>query len=175
VTDHGDDGWAPAPGWWKSADGHWYPPDVDDTRTEVFSAPDDPRPLPAPPPMGYPPQPPPPRPPGYPPPPGPGHPGYPPPPLPYYGMPAMGYGYGPGMQLASTSGLAVASLITGIFGCFFVTGILSIIFGIAAIGQINGSQGRKTGKGLAVAGIVLGALWMLFWLSSFAFTSSGSG
>lgn len=51
-----------------------------------------------------------------------------------------------------TNGLAVASLVLGILGF----GLLPVIFGHVALGQIrrNGEQGR----GMAIAGLVLGWL-----------------
>lgn len=60
-------------------------------------------------------------------------------------------------------GLATWSLVLGIVGlvlCVLVIpSILAIIFGIVALVKINASQGLLTGKGKAIAGIVLGGLW----------------
>lgn len=50
-----------------------------------------------------------------------------------------------------SSGLAIASFVTA----FFVP-ILPIIFGHISLSQINRSNGRIGGKGLAIAGLVLG-------------------
>jgi len=58
-------------------------------------------------------------------------------------------------QPAGTNGWAVASLIFGIIGGV----LLSVIFGIVALVQIP-KRGQK-GKGLAVAGLVLSALWVV--------------
>lgn len=58
-----------------------------------------------------------------------------------------------------TSGWAVASLVMGILGftCLFVLGsVLAIVFGFIGRSDISRSQGAKSGKGLATAGIVLG-------------------
>ena len=59
-----------------------------------------------------------------------------------------------------TNGLAIASFV-----CSFFCGILGVIFGIIAISQINKTNG--SGKGLAIAGICLGAAGMvigwIFW------------
>lgn len=55
------------------------------------------------------------------------------------------------------SGLAVTSLVLGLLGC---TSVLALIFGLIALNQINSSAGRLTGKGMAIAGIVLGGLGM---------------
>ncbi len=58
---------------------------------------------------------------------------------------------------AKTSGLAVASLVTGLFfWCFLVPGIVAIVLGHVALDQIDRSGGAVTGRGMAVAGIVLG-------------------
>jgi hypothetical protein len=55
-----------------------------------------------------------------------------------------------------TSGLAVTSLVFGIIG-----GVLfAIIFGAIALGQIRKNP-NLSGRGLAVAGLILGILWMV--------------
>ena len=54
-------------------------------------------------------------------------------------------------------GLAITSLVLGIIPVF--AGILGIVFGIIALVRIRRS-GRR-GRGLAIAGIVLGSLWFL--------------
>lgn len=59
-----------------------------------------------------------------------------------------------------TNGFAVASLVLGIVGCFVVTPVLAIVFGVIARKRIAASGGTQDGKGLATAGIVLGALWI---------------
>ena len=53
-----------------------------------------------------------------------------------------------------TNGLAIASLV-----CSFFCGILGVIFGIIAINQINKTNGN--GKGMAIAGICIGAASMV--------------
>ena len=40
--------------------------------------------------------------------------------------------------------------------CGIVTGILAVIFGNVALGRIARSEGREKGRGMAIAGIVLG-------------------
>ena len=56
----------------------------------------------------------------------------------------------------STSGLAIASMVLGILWIYWLGSILALIFGYIAKGQINQSGGRQGGKGMAIAGIVLG-------------------
>ncbi len=56
----------------------------------------------------------------------------------------------------STNGLAIASPVLGIVWLGWVGSILALIFGIAARRQIR--QRRQAGDGLAIAGIVLGAV-----------------
>ncbi|MBN8422498.1 MAG: type II secretion system major pseudopilin GspG [Verrucomicrobia bacterium] len=60
----------------------------------------------------------------------------------------------------ATSGLAIASLVTGILG--FVTlglgSIAAIITGHLALSEIRKSLGSVGGKGLAIAGLILGYL-----------------
>ena len=74
--------------------------------------------------------------------------------------------------------MAVASLVLGICFCFGFTGILAVVFGNIALGKIDASQGTQKGRGLAIAGIVLGwigiallaipaALWFGYGVSNF--------
>jgi len=68
-----------------------------------------------------------------------------------------------------TSGMAIASIICAIAGfCTGITSIIGFILGIIALKQIRRSEGRLTGDGLAIGGIVisvvsfLAALFALF-------------
>ena len=61
----------------------------------------------------------------------------------------------PGVQ-KTTNGLAIASMVLGIVWVYWIGSILALIFGYIAKGQINGSAGRQGGRGMAIAGIVLG-------------------
>lgn len=57
----------------------------------------------------------------------------------------------------STNGLATASLVLGIIGLFCgIPAIVGLILGIVALGQIR--NGRGTGRGLAIGGIVTSAV-----------------
>jgi hypothetical protein len=60
----------------------------------------------------------------------------------------------------STNGLAIAALVLGILWLYWVGSILAVIFGHVALSQINrtGQQGR----GLAIAGLVLGYIGVGF-------------
>ncbi len=55
-----------------------------------------------------------------------------------------------------TSGLAIASLISGILFFIFPAAILAIVFGHLSRSEIRRSAGRKTGAGMALAGLILG-------------------
>jgi len=62
---------------------------------------------------------------------------------------------------SQTSGWAVFSLIAGILawlGVFGIGGIAAVIAGHIAKSEINSSSGRKSGAGMATAGLVLGYL-----------------
>ncbi|HEY2502594.1 MAG TPA: DUF4190 domain-containing protein [Mycobacterium sp.] len=87
-------------------------------------------------------------------------PSYPPPPPGGYGSappPPGGYGYQPPPQTAGTNGMAIASLVCSLFGWVCVIGgILGMIFGFMALGQIK--QRGQGGRGMAIAGIVIGAV-----------------
>ena len=69
--------------------------------------------------------------------------------------PPYPYGYPPPMR-QSTNGLAIASLVLGIVWIYWLGSILALIFGYIAKGQIDRSGGSQSGRGMAIAGIVLG-------------------
>ena len=77
--------------------------------------------------------------------------GTPPPPHPPTGYVV----YGP-PQPTSTNGMAIASMVLGILWLYWIGSILALIFGYIAKRQIDESAGTQTGRGMAVAGIVLG-------------------
>ena len=80
--------------------------------------------------------------------------------FPQPGQPGQQFGGFP--QKAKTNGLAIAALV-----CSFFCGLLGIILGIVAISQINKSN--EGGKGLAIAGIAIGAVSIVFtWMIVFA-------
>jgi competence protein ComGC len=63
---------------------------------------------------------------------------------------------------AKTSGLAIMSLIMGILGGCGVTALAGLICGIIGLVQINNSKGRLKGQGLAIAGVCLSGLFLMF-------------
>ncbi len=74
--------------------------------------------------------------------------GFPPPPLPESTPPGAGASDGP-----KTEGFAIAALVLGILG------ILGLPFGLIALRRI--SRRGTGGRGLAIAGIVLGSSWIV--------------
>ncbi len=68
----------------------------------------------------------------------------------------------PGYAAPTTNGMAIAAII-----CGFLAGPLGLIFGLISLNQINKSGGTQTGKGLAITGVVLGGLsvlWIVLWI-----------
>ncbi len=62
-----------------------------------------------------------------------------------------------GMPTSKSSGKALASMICGIAGFFLILpAIVAIILGHLSLGEIKRSLGRMTGKGMAIAGLVMG-------------------
>ena len=55
-----------------------------------------------------------------------------------------------------TSGLAIASMVLGIVWIYWIGSILAVIFGHVALSQIKQSGGALRGRGMAIAGLVLG-------------------
>jgi len=64
---------------------------------------------------------------------------------------------------AKTSGMAITSLVLGILGMFScgATALIGLILGIIALVKIRNSQGRLSGNGLAIAGIVVSGIFLL--------------
>jgi hypothetical protein len=82
--------------------------------------------------------------------------GYAPPQQPYpmgYAQPqyAPGPGYAP---TGPTSGMAIASLVCSLVGI----GLVGVILGHLALGEIKRSNGYTQGRGLAIAGLIIGYL-----------------
>ena len=80
------------------------------------------------------------------------------------GAPLPG-GYVPGyyQPVAPTSGLAIASMVCGIVGlllCYIhgLLGVPAVICGHMALSQISGSSLPMAGRGMAIAGLVMGYL-----------------
>jgi prepilin-type processing-associated H-X9-DG protein len=72
------------------------------------------------------------------------------------------------MAGAPTSGLATASLVLGIVGCAGITALVGLALGIVALVKIDKSQGRLGGRGLAIAGICVSAVMLVFGLPTMA-------
>jgi Domain of unknown function (DUF4190) len=70
---------------------------------------------------------------------------------------------------AKVSSYAVASLVLGLVWLCGVGSVLAVVFGIMGIRQVNRAEGRLTGKGLAVAGLVLGILGVALVVASLVF------
>jgi prepilin-type processing-associated H-X9-DG protein len=64
---------------------------------------------------------------------------------------------------ARTSRLAVTSLVLGVLGIFSCggTALVGLILGIMGLNRIKKSQGQLSGSGLAIAGIVVSAIFLL--------------
>ncbi|SPM38921.1 hypothetical protein MNAB215_1102, partial [Mycobacterium numidiamassiliense] len=104
------------------------------------------------------------QPPSYPPPP-PG--GYPPPPGPGY-PPPPGPGYPPSQPASGTNTFAIVSLVASLLGwiCVGVGSVVGVVFGFLALNQIK--QTGQSGRGLAIAGIVIGIIsivgGIIYWI-----------
>jgi hypothetical protein len=75
-----------------------------------------------------------------------------PPPMARNAPPSTAYGYGP----LKTNGLAIASMVVGILWLYWIGSVLALVFGYVARSQIDRSGGLEGGRGMAIAGIVLG-------------------
>ncbi len=72
---------------------------------------------------------------------------------PYQGQYQPAY-YPAGPPATRTNGMAIASLVLGCLWLWWLGSILALVFGYIALGQIK--QRRESGRGMAIAGIVLG-------------------
>lgn len=63
---------------------------------------------------------------------------------------------------AKTSGMAIASLVCGVLGCFGITAVIGVILGIVSLVRINRSQGRLGGHGIAIAGLCVSGFMLIF-------------
>ncbi|MGH7215194.1 MAG: DUF4190 domain-containing protein [Tepidisphaeraceae bacterium] len=68
----------------------------------------------------------------------------------------------------ASNGFCVAALVLGIVGipaaCAFIPSLLAVIFGIIGFNQVNAAGGEGGGKGMAIAGIICGAIGLLLGL-----------
>jgi hypothetical protein len=75
-----------------------------------------------------------------------------PPPPPHAGYPAYPYqGYS---APQTTNGMAIASMVLGILWLWWIGSVLALIFGYVALNQIK--ERNQSGRGMAIAGVVLG-------------------
>ncbi len=84
----------------------------------------------------------------------------------------------PAYAVAQTNGLAIAALVCGIVWMGGLGSILALVLGYTARNQIDASGAREGGRGLAVAGIVLGwvgVAGMLLLILAFGCAASGGG
>lgn len=96
--------------------------------------------------------------------------------------PPGGYGQAPFGQPASNSGMAITSLSLGIVGLLLtclcgvgaLLGIGALVTGWLALRQIRASEGRTKGRGMAIAGIVLGVLSILTLIVAIILVASGA-
>lgn len=152
------------PGWWQASDQKWYPPESFPSDAPPQQPPPSSAPAPSysPPPTGQewgaPPGP------GIPPAPGAAYPG------------APGY---PGMAPAGpkNNGLAVGSMVVSIISilCIQPIGVVGAIMGHVALGQIKKSEGTQGGRGMAIAGIVIGWIAFALFLLILALVLAGDG
>jgi hypothetical protein len=79
-------------------------------------------------------------------------------PSPQHGAPyPVQPGYAPVFVPATkTNGFSIASLVLGILWIYWIGSILALVFGYVAKSQIDRSGGLQSGRGMAIAGIVLG-------------------
>lgn len=101
----------------------------------------------------------------------------PPPPPPQYGAPPPGYG----AQPPKNSGKAIASMVTGLVGLlticcglFVASSIAALVLGFLARKEIRQSNGQLTGDGMALTGIITGAVGIGLLVLSIILVTTGA-
>ena len=92
-----------------------------------------------------------------------------------YANDGMSGGYDEYAGPERTSALAVLSLILSLACCIPGLGLLGAGLGVGALIGISGSRGRVGGKGLAVAGIIVGILVSVAWVGGYVAFQQGVG
>jgi uncharacterized membrane protein len=59
------------------------------------------------------------------------------------------------------NGLAIAGFVCSLLGC---TALVGFILSLVALNQISKARPAQQGKGLALAGAIVGGLWVLYGL-----------
>ena len=60
------------------------------------------------------------------------------------------------VERSRTNGLAVAAMVLGILWIWWIGSVLAVIFGHVSLNHIKRSNGAERGRGMAIAGLVLG-------------------
>jgi hypothetical protein len=83
-----------------------------------------------------------------------------------YNSPRSYPSQGPVVPLATarTSGMAIASLVLGLVWICGLGSLLAVIFGHVALSEIERGRGQVLGRGMAIAGLILGYLGLLLLL-----------
>jgi Domain of unknown function (DUF4190) len=90
-------------------------------------------------------------------------------------VPAQGqYRPLPEHPVAGRNTFAVTALVLGVLWLGGVGSLLAVIFGHLALGQIAASQGWQEGRGLAIAGLLLGYLGLALAVVSLVSGAAGS-
>ena len=85
------------------------------------------------------------------------------------GMPPLPYQNPYQVQMpARTSGMAIAGFVLALLSC----SLLGLIFSIIGYNECKKSMGTVKGEGMALAGIIISAVWMLFGIMYLAAMSS---
>lgn len=61
-----------------------------------------------------------------------------------------------------TNGMAIAGFVLSLLGCTCITALLGFIFSLVALNGRN-----RANRGLAIAGAIIGGLWILAWIGYF--------
>ncbi len=96
-----------------------------------------------------------------------------PPPMSQYPTTSYGYETDSMSEPPRTSAMAVVSLVLSVVGCCLPIGLLGALIGIFSLVGITRSQGRVSGRGLAIAGIIIGVINTGVWIGGWMAVTKG--
>jgi len=71
-----------------------------------------------------------------------------------------------GVGVFGVNGFAVASFVLSLLWLFWIGSLLGTVFGFVALSQFRNAGDKKRGRGLAIAGTVLGVVGLLIFVAA---------
>jgi hypothetical protein len=78
------------------------------------------------------------------------------------------------MVAIERNGFALAAMVLGLVGFLAVTAVLAVVFGHLALRQLRRAGGWQRGKGMALAGVILGWSYVAVFVLSIVASATGT-